>query len=56
MALNTYIALGDLELDANTYVPSRNPVSSGLLSKKEAMYFVYGGTIICVALIFLLVF
>jgi len=56
MALNTYIALGDLELDANTYVPSRNPVSNGLLSKKEAMYFVYGGTIICVALIFLLVF
>ncbi|MCX6670288.1 MAG: hypothetical protein NTX92_00005, partial [Euryarchaeota archaeon] len=29
MALNTYIALGDVELDAHTYVPSRNPVISG---------------------------
>jgi len=55
MTLNTYIALGDLELDAHTYVPSRNPVSSGMLSKKEAMRFVYGGTIICAVLIFLLV-
>ena len=54
MALNTYIALGDIELDAHTYVPSRNPVSSGLLSKKGAMHFVYGGTIACVLLIFLL--
>jgi len=54
MALNTYIALGDIELDAHTYVPSRNPVSSGILSKKEALGFVYGGTIICAALIFLL--
>ena len=55
MALNTYIALGDIELDAHTYVPSRNPVSSGLLSKKEALGFVYGGTIICAALILFLV-
>ena len=55
MALNTYIALGDIELDAHTYVPSRNPVSSGLLSKKEALGFVYGGTIVCAALILLLV-
>jgi 4-hydroxybenzoate polyprenyltransferase len=54
MALNTYIALGDIELDAHTYVPSRNPVSSGLLSKKESLCFVYGGTIVCAALIFLL--
>jgi 4-hydroxybenzoate polyprenyltransferase len=54
MALNTYIALGDIELDAHTYVPSRNPVSSGLLSKKESLGFVYGGTIVCAALIFLL--
>jgi len=50
MALNTRIALGDIELDAHTYVPSRNPVSSGILSKKEAIYFVYGGTIACVIL------
>lgn len=56
MALNTYIALGDIELDAHTYVPSRNPVSSGLLSKKEALGFVYGGTIVCAALILFLVF
>ena len=55
MALNTYIALGDVELDAHTYVPSRNPVSSGLLSKKEALGFVYGGTIVCAALILFLV-
>ena len=55
MALNTYIALGDIELDAHTYVPSRNPVSSGLLSKKEALGFVYGGTIVCAALILFLV-
>jgi len=43
MALNTYIAIGDMELDAHTYVPSRNPVTSGLLSKRNAMRFVYGG-------------
>jgi len=55
MALNTYIALGDIDLDARTYVPSRNPVSSGLLSKKEALGFVYGGTIVCAVLIALLV-
>jgi len=56
MALNTYIAVGDIELDAHTYVPSRNPVSSGLLSKKEAMRFVYGGTLTCLLLIALLFF
>jgi 4-hydroxybenzoate polyprenyltransferase len=51
MALNTYIALGDIELDAHTYVPSRNPVSTGMMSKKEAVLFVYGGTIACFLLI-----
>ncbi|DAC73180.1 MAG TPA: hypothetical protein DSN98_01265 [Thermoplasmata archaeon] len=54
MALNTYIALGDIELDAHTYVPSRNPVSMGIMSKKEAMCFVYGGTLACIVLIALL--
>jgi len=54
MALNTYIAIGDRELDAQTYVPSRNPVSAGILSKKEAMRFVYAGTAACVLLIGLL--
>jgi 4-hydroxybenzoate polyprenyltransferase len=56
MALNTYIAIGDIELDAQTYVPSRNPISAGILSKKEALRFIYGSTIMCVALIFLLLF
>jgi 4-hydroxybenzoate polyprenyltransferase len=56
MALNTYIALGDIELDTHTYVPSRNPVSMGILSKKEAILFVYGGTLTCVLLIVLLLF
>jgi 4-hydroxybenzoate polyprenyltransferase len=51
MALNTYIALGDIELDAHTYVPSRNPVSSGILSRKEAMFFVFAGTLVCLFLI-----
>jgi 4-hydroxybenzoate polyprenyltransferase len=54
MALNTYIALGDIELDANTYIPSRNPVSTGMLLKKEAMFFVYGGTLACILLIAIL--
>jgi len=56
MVLNTYIALGDVELDAHTYVPSRNPVISGLLSRKEAMRFFYGGTLLCLILIALLLF
>jgi 4-hydroxybenzoate polyprenyltransferase len=56
MALNTYIALGDIELDAHTYIPSRNPVSAGVLSKKEALLFVYGSTIACLLLISLLFF
>jgi 4-hydroxybenzoate polyprenyltransferase len=51
-ALNTYIALGDIKLDAQTYVPSRNPVSAGLLSKKEALRFFYISTIICAILAF----
>ena len=51
MALNTYIALGDITLDAHTYVPSRNPVTSGILSKQEAHYFIYGATVICFVLI-----
>ena len=42
--LNTYIALGDLYLDAHTYTPQRNPVVDGVLTKKEAMNFVYIGT------------
>lgn len=42
--LNTYIALGDLYLDAHTYTPERNPVVAGVLTKKEAMNFVYTGT------------
>jgi 4-hydroxybenzoate polyprenyltransferase len=54
MALNTYIAIGDINLDAKTYVPSRNPVSIGILSKKEAMNFVYGGTTCAILLIGLL--
>ncbi len=54
MALNTHIALGDITLDAQTYVPSRNPVSSGILSKKEAKNFFYGGTIICILLTLIL--
>ena len=56
MVLNTYIALGDVELDAHTYVPSRNPVISGLLSRKDAMGFFYAGTLICLAMIALLLF
>lgn len=56
MALNTFIAIGDIRLDAHTYVPSRNPISSGVLSKKEAMVFVYGATGVCVLLILLLFF
>jgi 4-hydroxybenzoate polyprenyltransferase len=54
MALNTYIAIGDKELDAQTYVPSRNPISAGSLSKKEALFFVYGGTLACAFLILFL--
>jgi len=54
MALNTYIALGDVELDAQTYVPSRNPVTSGVLSRKEAIGFFYGGTLLCVVLLLFL--
>jgi len=56
MVLNTYIALGDVELDAQTYVPSRNPVISGLLTKREAILFFYTGTIVCLLLIALLLF
>ena len=56
MILNTYIALGDVELDAHTYVPSRNPVISGLLSRTEAMRFFYGGTLVCLFMIALLLF
>ena len=50
-ALNTYIALGDIKLDSKTYVPSRNPVAAGLLSKKEAMNFFYIGTLLSAVLI-----
>lgn len=56
MALNTYIALGDIELDTHTYVPSRNPVSNGILSKTSALRFVYGGTLLSFFLIGLLAF
>jgi len=54
MALNTFIAIGDKELDAKTYVPSRNPISAGTLSKREALLFVYGCTLACAFLILLL--
>jgi 4-hydroxybenzoate polyprenyltransferase len=54
MALNTYIAIGDKELDEQTYVPSRNPISAGILSKKETLFFVYGSTVACIILILLL--
>ena len=40
LSLNIYIALGDLKKDSLTYVPSRNPVYSGILTKKEAENFV----------------
>jgi len=56
MALNTYIALGDKELDTHTYVPSRNPVSSGKLSEKNALHFVYFGTISCAILILIILY
>jgi len=45
MALNAYIALGDTNLDSHTYVPSRNPVLDGTLSKKTTIHFIYGGTL-----------
>jgi len=54
MALNTYIAIGDTYLDSKTYVPSRNPVTAGILSRKEALGFVYGGTACSVFLIAIL--
>ncbi len=41
--LNTHIALGDLYLDSHTYTPERNPVVDGVLTKKEAINFVYVG-------------
>ncbi|MEF8874137.1 MAG: UbiA family prenyltransferase [Candidatus Thermoplasmatota archaeon] len=47
MALNVYIALGDTVLDSNTYVPSRNPVTEGILTEKQAKNFVYGSIIFC---------
>ena len=56
MSLNTYIALGDIELDAHTYVPSRNPISSGILSKSDALHFVYWCIFVCAALILILPF
>jgi 4-hydroxybenzoate polyprenyltransferase len=56
MALNTFIALGDIEIDAHTYVPSRNPISSGILSKKDALHFVYWTTFVCAALTLILPF
>ncbi len=54
MALNTYIALGDIDLDVHTYVPSRNPVSSGILSKSDALLFIYLSTFACAVLILIL--
>ena len=56
MALNTHIALGDIQLDAHTYVPSRNPVSSGILTRKSAIRFIYGATLVCIILTFFLLF
>jgi len=43
--LNTYIAKGDIYLDSKTYAPERNPIISGKLTEKEAMGYVYFGTI-----------
>jgi len=54
MSLNVHIALGDIKLDSHTYVPSRNPVASGILSKKDAEYFVYGGVVALTVLVLLL--
>ncbi len=44
--LNTYIAKGDIYLDSKTYVPERNPLINGKLKEKEAIGYVYFGTII----------
>lgn len=54
MALNTHIALGDVKLDSQTYIPSRNPLVSGNLQKKEAVIFFNWATIVCAALLILL--
>lgn len=56
MALNVHIALGDTVLDSNTYVPSRNPVTEGTLTLKEAQNFVYITTLISLLMIFALYF
>ena len=55
MALNTHIALGDIVLDSKTYVPSRNPVASGILSREYAVRFVIGATLVCIVLTSLLI-
>jgi 4-hydroxybenzoate polyprenyltransferase len=54
MALNTYIALGDITLDSHTYVPSRNPVTQGIITQKTALHFFYGATIVLTASLLLL--
>lgn len=56
MTLNIHIALSDLKIDDHTYVPSRNPVISGVLSKKEAKSFVNGGIIALTILVLSLFF
>ena len=53
MALNTYIALGDIQLDSQTYTPSRNPLVSGKILKKDAKFFFNWATIVCIALLIL---
>lgn len=54
--LNTYIAKGDVYLDSHTYVPERNPIISGKLLEKEAMGYVWVGTIISFILVLLFFF
>ena len=56
MALNTHIALGDIDLDAQTYVPTKNPILSGILAENDAKKFFYAGTVACIILTFSLFF
>lgn len=53
MSLNTYIAKNDKELDTYTYIPSRNPLITGILTEKEIMTFVYAGTVVSIFFVFL---
>jgi len=53
MALNTHIALGDVKLDSQSYVPSKNPILNGIITKNEAKNFFYAGTLSCIILTFI---